>query len=248
MPNNIFKTRLSRATKIKIAVTAAVILAIIGYVVWDVVAGGPLTSLLSNKDAIVAWVSSHGILGPLAFVFLQILQTILAPIPGNVVGGVGGFIFGWWGILWTLIGSAIGFFIVFWLSRKFGRPLVEKLVKKESLDKFDFIAGRDAPFILFMIFLIPGLPDDVVCYLAGLTEVPIRKLMVLVLLGRLPAIVMTNYIGSGLGEESLAPVIVATVATVIIIAVVLWKKDQIMSYLRSKSQSWQPHVYNVSLY
>lgn len=238
MPNKfskIFKQRISKKTKLQLIGLGLVVLLLISYLVFDIASSGPLTSLLSNKERIVNLVNSLGFFGPLLYILLQILQTVAAPIPGQVVGTVGGFIFGWWGVLWTVIGSAIGFFIVFTLSRRFGRPLVEKIVKKDMLDKFDFIAGERAPFILFIIFLLPGLPDDIVCYVAGLTEVPIKKLMVMIVLGRLPAVIMTNYIGAGLGEENLTPVIIATVLTVIFLALIYSQKNRIMKYLSGQN-------------
>lgn len=233
MPNNsIFKNRISQNTKLKISIIVAIVLAIIIYVFWDVLAGGPITTFLSNKEAIILWINQHGILAPFAFILLDILQAVLAPIPGQVVGGVGGFLFGWWGILWTVIGTGLGAVLVFWLSRRFGRPLVEKLIKKENLDKFDFVMGKNAPFILFLFFLIPATPDDLICYIGGLTEISIKKLTALFILGRLPSTVVVNYIGSGLGEENLMPVLVVTLLTVIILALALWKKDQIINYLK----------------
>lgn len=231
---SIFKAKIDTKTKIKIAVVVSIFLLVIGYIIWDVAAGGPLMSLLSNKEKVIAAVDSVGFFGPLLFMVLQILQTVFAPIPGQVVGLAGGFLFSWWGILWTTLGSAIGYFIVFWLSRKFGRSLVEKVVKKESLQKFDFIMNKNAAPILFMIFLIPGLPDDIVCYMAGLTNLPIRTLMILILLGHLPSIVVTNYIGSGLGESNLWPVAIASVIVVVIFVICWLKKDKIIQLLKSK--------------
>ena len=231
------RKKLDRKTKIQISVIAIVFLAIVGYFIWDIATGGPLTTAFNNKEEVVAFVNSAGPLAPLLFILLQIFQTVAAPIPGNIAWGVGGFLFGWWGVLWTVIGSAIGCFIVFYLSRRFGRPLVEKLVDKESLDKFDFISGESAPIILFLIFLIPGLPDDVVCYIAGLTKVPIRQLMALVIIGRFPSIIVTNYIGAGLGEADMKPVIIAIVATVILLAIIAIKRNAIVDFLKKKSKS-----------
>ena len=224
-------------TKLKIIAVVAVILLIAIYVIWDLLNNGPLTSFLNNKDAIISWVEGHGFLGPLAFIFLQVLQIVLAPIPGQIVGGVGGFLFSWWGVLWTCIGTAIGGFIVFWLSRKFGRPLVEKIVKKDSLDKFDFIFSNNTSFILFVIFLIPGLPDDIICYLAGLTKISLKKLVALFVVGRLPAIIITNYLGFGIGEENLTPVIVISIIIAIVLALIVWQREKIINFLKKLQQN-----------
>lgn len=237
MQNNIFKKRITSKTKLKIIAVVAVILLIAIYVIWDLLNNGPLTSFLNNKDTIISWVEGHGFLGPLAFIFLQVLQIVLAPIPGQIVGGVGGFLFSWWGVLWTCIGTAIGGFIVFWLSRKFGRPLVEKIVKKDSLDKFDFIFNNNTSFILFVIFLIPGLPDDIICYLAGLTNISLKKLVTLFVIGRLPAIIIINYLGSGIGEENLAPVVVISVIVAIVLALIVWQREKIIGFLKKLQQN-----------
>ncbi|MDO4987111.1 MAG: TVP38/TMEM64 family protein [Candidatus Saccharibacteria bacterium] len=227
----IFKQKLSKQTKIQIAAAILVVIITGGYVLWDVTKGGPITQFFSNPEEMRTWIEKQGPLGPLAFILLQFVQTVVAPIPGNVVGILGGYLFGIWGMLWSLIGSAAGFLMVFWLSRKLGRPLVEKVVSKEMLKKFDFVFSKRGPFILFLIFLIPGLPDDVVCYIAGLTEIPISSLMVMVLVGRLPALVANNLIGSGLGEGNYIAVVVFSVIIAILIAIIYLKQEKIINLL-----------------
>lgn len=222
---SIFREKLSRKTKLQLAALVAVIVVVGACIVLDIVLGGPLTFVLTNKDEVVGFVQSLGFWGPLVFVALQALQTVAAPIPGNVTGAVGGFLFGWWGILWTMIGSAIGFYVVFWLSRKFGRRLVEKIIKKESLDKFDYLTNQKGSLVFFLIFLIPGLPDDIVGYVAGLTSIPMKQLMLMAVIGRIPAVVATNMLGAGLGEADVRPVvIIAVVSTIALVAIAVWRK------------------------
>jgi uncharacterized membrane protein YdjX (TVP38/TMEM64 family) len=232
----IFKTKISKKLKIEIALVVVVILALCGYFAWDVIAGGPLTQLFNSREELIRIVQGLGPLGPIAYIGLQVLQTVVAPIPGNVVGAIGGLLFGWWGVLWTTIGATIGATLVFWLSRKFGRGLVEKLVKKESLDKFDFVIGKRASIILFLIFLIPGLPDDIVCYVAGLTDVPIKKLVVIFALGRLPAVVGNNVIGTGLSEGNIGLVVTFIVVGVAIFAILYKQQESIMKLLGRQSK------------
>ena len=231
---SIIRKNISRKTKAKAIALAGVILFLTGYIIWDVLAGGPLTALLSNHDRVVEFVERMGFFAPLIYILLQIAQIILAPIPGQVVGGVGGFVFGWWGILWTLIGSTIGYLIMIVISRKFGRSLIEKIFKKSAMDKFDFIFGENAAIILFLVFLLPGLPDDMVGYMAGLTDIPIKKLIVLMTLGHIPTIIITNYIGMGLGESNLAPVIIVSVLVVVVFGLALFKKDSIIKFLKGQ--------------
>lgn len=229
MGEQIFKKRISKKVKIEIALAVVVIIAICAYIIWDIVAGGPLTELFRNREELIDFVQKLGPLGPIAYMGLQILQTVIAPIPGNVVGAIGGLLFGWWGVLWTSIGATIGAAFVFWISRRFGRTLVEKIVKKEHLDKFDFIVSKRASSILFLIFLIPGLPDDIICYIAGLTDVPLKNLIIIFAIGRLPAVVGNNLIGTGIGGGDMGLVISLVTIGAIMVAVVYKYQDKIVN-------------------
>lgn len=233
--NSIFKQHISRKTKIKIALLSLAIAAFLIYLILDVALGGPLMSLLSNRDELVAAVEGFGPFGPLLYIILQVTQTVVAPIPGQIVGSVGGFLFGPWGILWTTIGSLIGYWIVFVLARHYGRPLLEKIFKKSVISKFDFIlSAKSASLILFAIFLLPGFPDDVVCYVAGLTSLPIPQLMAIVTLGRLPTIIMTNFVGAGI-SDNFGLVAAISVITVIFLGLVIWKREKIINLLKRDS-------------
>lgn len=226
------KKHISWQTWLKLGLITVVVLAIIVYLIWDVAAVGPITHLLTNRDQLVEVVSSWGIFAPIIYIILQIIQTVVAPIPGQIVGGIGGFVFGPWGILWTTIGTIIGCYFVFRIARRFGRPLLEKLFKKSIIDKFDFILNsKSTSLILFLIFLLPGFPDDVICYLAGLTKLPIRRLMTILVLGRFPVIVVTNFIGEGI-STNIAAVVVIAVATVILLGLAVWQRERLMRFLK----------------
>ncbi|MBO7699257.1 TVP38/TMEM64 family protein [Candidatus Saccharibacteria bacterium] len=229
---------LSRKTQAEIVIGTLAVILIIAYIIWDIVAGGPLTQLFSNREELIRIVQGLGPLGPVVYMLLQALQGIVAPIPSNLVGIVGGFLFGWLGVLWTTIGATLGAAVVFWLSRRYGRKLVEKLVKKESLEKFDFVIGKRASLILFLIFIIPGLPDDIVCYVAGLTGVPLKKLILIFALGRLPAVVSNNYIGMGFsGEGNPIVVVIITVVSVLIFAFLYFRQNELLKFLKSKDRA-----------
>ena len=229
----IFKQKLSKKTKFQIIGLSAIIFLLLALIILDYVFKGPLTYLLTNKDEVTAAVRSWGLFGPLLFIFIQATQTIIAPIPLASTGIVGGYIFGWWGILWTTIGSALGFWLIFWLSRTFGRNLIEKIVKKSSLDKFDELAAGKGIAFFFLIFLIPGLPDDVAGYIAGLTNIPIKILLALAILGRTPSIIATNMFGAGLGEDNIAPVVIIAAIFAITFVIFAIKRDTIIRYLKS---------------
>ena len=234
MPN---KSKKSTLKIVVTAIIASIVVAMIGYVIWDVLAKGPVTKWFDDRDGIVNWVKSLGPLGIGAYILLQISQTIVAPIPGNIVGGLGGYLFGWWGVIFTSIGAAIGAFVVFYISRRFGRRLVERFVKKEHLEKFDFVFGDRAGTILFLIYLIPGLPDDIVCYIAGLTKVPLKNLVVLFTIGRLPSVIVNNFLGAGLEQGHVGLVFGVSAVAVVLLAIIYWQQDRIIKLLGATSHS-----------
>lgn len=230
------KSHIARSTIIKTVVIAVVVAALLGYLGWDIITNGPLMRLFSpeNQENLQNAIASWGFFAPTLYILLQIVQTVVAPIPGQVVGGIGGYLFGIWGVLWTLIGTLIGCYVVFRLARRFGRPLLEKLFKKSALANFDFIINaKSASLIVFAIFLLPGFPDDIVCYIAGLTKLPMRRLLVLVALGRLPTIVLTNLIGAGV-SDNLAMAGLASLAGVVVLAVVTWKREWFMKLFKGQ--------------
>jgi uncharacterized membrane protein YdjX (TVP38/TMEM64 family) len=187
--------------------------------------GNDLLWLFSNSEAIRDLIYSTGPFAPLVFVALQALQVILAPIPGNVTGAVGGLVFGWWGLPLTVIGSTLGFVVVVALSRRFGRQLIEKLFSPAQIKKFDFLLNPRAELALFLIFLLPYMPDDLVGYLAGLTGVRFRTIILISVAGRLPMQVMTNFFGARIFEGDITMLVIIT-AVMALLAVVLFLKRQ----------------------
>lgn len=231
------KKRIPQKTVVKIILASIFFIAVVTYLIWDAVSRGPITRFLTDADQLAATVQSAGIFGPILYILLQILQTVVAPIPGQVVGSIGGLLFGPWGILWTTIGTLIGCYIVFRLARRFGRTLVQKLFKKSAIDKFDFIiSSKYAAVILFLIFLLPGFPDDIICYIAGLTSIPIRNLMFILILGRIPLIIFTNFFGMGIGHADLRVIAVLAILGVIIFGISVWQRDRITNFLKKLSK------------
>ncbi len=238
---SILKKNISQKTKRNIALIIFAIILLTAYVIWDVKNAGPLTTLFTDRKRLTEDVKNAGFFGPLAYIILQFLQTVIAPIPGGVISPLGGYLFGWMGVVWTSIGATLGALVVFWLAKRFGRGLVEKVVKKEAMEKFDFISGKRAAIILFILFLLPGLPDDTICYIGGLTKVPLKTLVVLFFIGRLPAVIGNNYIGMGLGEGNYLAVIISSILCVIILGFVYWKQDWILnSFRKNKKKPSKP--------
>lgn len=205
------------------------VLGLLSYFFW-----GPLSSLFTNPDKVRDLVSSYGSLGPLIFILLVIIQIFIAPIPGQIAGLTSGYLFGaFFGTIYSMIGLIIGSWLVFLLSRKFGRPFVEKFVSIKLLKKFDKIMKKNGTFVLFLIFLIPGLPDDAVCYLAGLTDIKIRKLVLIAALGRFPGFLILNLVGAGIASDNqmISWILFGGLVVLSIIGYIFRKKLEKMAYM-----------------
>jgi uncharacterized membrane protein YdjX (TVP38/TMEM64 family) len=151
----------------------------------------------ANRETILGTVKMAGPWGPVILIGLIILQTIVAPIPGQVLGLAAGYLYGFWGgLLYGWLGTVTGSVLAMCIARFAGRPLVARLVRPDVLERLDrFAAGRGLLFF-FLVFLIPGLPDDVFCFVAGLTRLPILALVALVAVARVPGIAASIWLGA----------------------------------------------------
>lgn len=159
--------------------------------------GDDLYRLLADQEAVRAWVAGFGPWGPVVAILLHTLQVLLAPIPGQTVGLVAGYLYGvGLGTLYSLIGVMLGSALAMGLARWFGRPLVARLVGAERLSKWDRIARKRGPVFFFLAFLLPFLPDDLLCFLIGLSPLPIPYMLLLAAVGRLPGLWVASWVGA----------------------------------------------------
>lgn len=167
----------------------------------------PYLDVVSDPREVRIFILEFGILGPIVLILLQSAQVVLAPVPGQVLAVVAGYLYGaWWGTLYNMIGVTIGSAIAFWLARRYGRPYVENIVHEDILSSFDAIDDEYARLGLFVVFLVPGLPDDAICFLGGLTKLPLWQLISIAVVGRFPAFFLINVVGESIeaGQIGLA--------------------------------------------
>lgn len=157
----------------------------------------PLWAVLGNPARIREWVEGFGLWGPLVSIALNIVQVLLAPLPGQFIGMANGYLYGaWLGTLYSMAGLMVGTTLAMGLARRFGRPLVERLVDGQKLARWDRLASRRGPLFFFLVFLLPFLPDDLVCFLIGLSPLSLPRMVVLAALGRLPGVFASCWIGA----------------------------------------------------
>lgn len=139
-----------------------------------------------DKDRILAFLDSLGPWKFAGFIFLQSLQVVVAPIPGEVTGLLGGYLYGpVAGVALSTAGLTLGSFAAFALSRYFGRPFAEKFVPESAMRRFDYLLHHKGAFLVFLLFLIPGFPKDYLCYILGLGHLSTLEFLLIGGTGRL---------------------------------------------------------------
>lgn len=176
-----------------LALAVALTLIAISIVLWRPAWMAPLMDRAAFHDAM----ARLGPWGPLGIVLGQVAQVLLAPVPGQLVGWMAGYLYGaWLGAGLSMVGLMLGTALAIWLARWLGRPLVERWASPALLQRVDAYAERRGSLVFFLIFLLPFLPDDACCLAAGLTRVPMRKLLLAALLGRFPGVLVSTYLGA----------------------------------------------------
>lgn len=157
----------------------------------------PVGLLLRDQEQLASTLQKWGRWAPLITISLHILQVLTAPFPGTAIDAVNGLLFGpWLGTLYSMIGLIVGSTIVMLLTRKFGRPLMERFVEPSSIERIDRLVERRGSLVIFLVFLLPFLPDDAICFLAGLSPIPILELVLVAVIGRFPSVFFANLWGS----------------------------------------------------
>lgn len=181
-------------------------------------------------DRVIGDVRAAGPVGFVILLGLQFLQIVVAFIPGEVTQMAAGLLYGpWVGALVILVGCILSSAFVYVVVKRLGAPFVQKMVPEKYLGKFRaFEQTGKLNVIVFILFLVPGLPKDVFTYLVPLTDMPMRTFLVLSNVGRIPGIVVSTYAAAGLADGRVVEsiVIFAVLAAVAIVGILL--RDRIM--------------------
>ena len=156
----------------------------------------------SNKERVNKFVISFGSYAPLVFIGLQILQVLVAPIPGQFTGFVGGYLFGIVpGLIYSTVGLSLGSLFAFLIARRIGMPFVRRFMGQEFMGKFEYIVERHGAFLTFILFLFPGTPKDSFCYLLGLSPMHVATFLVTSCVGRFPGTLLLTMQGNSVRSE-----------------------------------------------
>lgn len=205
----------------------------------------PYINMLSDPETqrqFEDWVGSLGILGVLLMLAIQVVQIIIAFIPGEIVQVLAGVMYGTWGgLALCLVGCILASAGVFVVIRKLGRDFVVRLFGKDKIENFDFLNDSSKlETLVFILFLIPGLPKDILTYIVPLTTIRLSSFLLLSTIGRIPGMIASTLIGSSITDANW-PLIIAVFAVVIVVGLLcIWKKDTLMGWAKRCGGVGQP--------
>lgn len=190
-----------------------------------------IIKIMSSMENFRAYIHSTGHWGPIMFILFQILQIVVAPIPGEIVQIAGGYIYGSaLGSFYTTVGLILGSAIAFYFTRFIGRDLVSRLLQKQNMKWMSFMHDeRKFTAFLFIFFLIPGLPKDMLVFVAALTSISSLRFFTVLLVGRLPWIIASAAVGSNLQTQQYTIAIIISVIAVVGFILGYIYKDKLMN-------------------
>lgn len=162
-------------------------------------------SILSKADieGMRAYLNDFGIWAPMVSMALMVLQALASPLPAFVITFANAWIFGWvLGAFYSWTGAMIGAAVCYWIAKVYGRPVVEKLVGKTSLEKTDNFFARYGKHSVMIARLIPVVPFDIVSYAAGLTQITFWEFFWATGIGQLPATIVYSWLGQNMSPTA----------------------------------------------
>lgn len=182
-------------------------------------------------DLVISEVRKAGPIGVLMLLAMQFLQIVVAFIPGEITQVAAGMLYGpWLGAAIILVGCAISSAFVYVIVNKLGAPFVRAMVPAKYLEKFDRLERTGKlNIIVFILFLIPGLPKGVFTYIVPLTGMRMKTFLLLTTVGRIPGIVVSTYAADGLMDGRIVQSVVLFAVLAVIALVGVLNSERIMN-------------------
>ena len=190
----------------------------------------PVMRNLSTKEGQIAFkekVTNSGTIGMLLLFVIQISQIFLFILPGEPIEILAGMCYGWiWGTIFIMISSAIIASLIFMLVRKIGKQFVYDFSDEEKIKKMEnsklFKNPKKIEIVLFILFLIPGTPKDLLTYISGLLPIKMSRFILLSTIARIPSIVTSTIAGANIAVGDWRKAIILYILIVAIVAIVLY--------------------------
>ena len=222
------KKRKLKIFKISLFIIVIIILTIITIYLF------PVMKNLSSKEGQIVFkqkVTNSGFYGLLLLFIIQVAQIFLFILPGEPIEILAGMCYGWfWGTIFIMVSSAMIATLIFWLVRKIGRQFVYDFSDEEKIKKIEnnkiFQNPKKIELIIFILFLVPGTPKDLLTYLSGLLPIKIRRFLAISTIARIPSIVTSTIAGANIavGDWKKAIILYGIIVAVVLLFLYIFNK------------------------
>lgn len=191
--------------KLIISTFKAIILLIIiiGLPLYIWLCHGDIVRHWNSVDDVVSFLEKYETVSIFVYIMLQIIQVVISVIPGQVFQMAAGYLYGFWpALIYAMTGAIAGTAISFMLAKLLGRDFLHIIFGEEKISYYiERLNSKRVYVIVFLIYLIPGIPKDMVSYAAGVSEIKFRPFIILSAVGRIPGMVGSLLMGTMLEEE-----------------------------------------------
>lgn len=205
----------------RIAVIAAVLLPVLLGALACLHLGPDTLRALLDVEFLRSRIEDAGVFAHALFVVANVLQVVVAVLPGEPLELAAGYAFGFVvGTTLCLLASALGTAAVVLLVRRFGMRVVGLFFPPEKIASARWLRDEKRfELVFFLVFLVPGTPKDLLTYIAGFTEVATWRIVALATVGRVPSIVSSTLAASAFAQGNWT-VLLVTAAVTVVLAVV----------------------------
>jgi len=219
--------------KIYLAIVA-IISCIIGYYLFSM-----HSEALKSPEEFKSWILSYGSFSIVMFVIIQVVQVVVFFIPGEITQVAGGYIFGaFWGTILSASGILLGSSLAYLFAKYFIKKYVIKMIEKRNLKRFKKVLDASSnKIIIFIIYLIPGIPKDILVYIAGVSNVTLIDFIIYSSMGRFPWIIASAYFGYGIHKENFTSIIAIGVVSGVLFLIGAFKGHSIIDFFHKLHKS-----------
>lgn len=221
---------------------ALLILIVVGLPLYILVYHWEWISTLRDLDQVRELIAGYKKEGALIYVLAQVLQIIVCILPGQPLQIAIGFMFGFFiAYALSLLGAGVGTVITYYLGKLLGRDAVHMLFGEKRIGKYiDRMNSKRAVTIVFLIYLIPGLPKDIVSYAAGISDMKLKPFLLISLVGRSPGMIASLLIGKQIYAGSYtSAIVIAAVALVACIIAIFYRQRLIAWFDRAYDRIYE---------
>ncbi len=183
---------------------------------------------MSSMENVNAFFERYKAESVFVYVGAQVVQIVICIIPGQWLQFAAGYMYGFWlGFFFSLVGAAAGSVITYYLAKLLGRDAMHLIFGEAKINDFIHkLNSKKAIVVVFLIFLIPGVPKDLCNYAAGISEMKLKPFLIVSLVGRSPGMMGSLLIGRQVEAGNYTGAIIVTVIAVIlcVIGIIMRKK------------------------